>query len=102
MTDIQARFEELRNAAIESAFQQPDIFNREYLENYHQWMISEAQKSIRFLTDGLTQLIRLRDKYQHDFETAELIWNNIRLTRDAIKEESENITSLRGDMKRGS
>jgi hypothetical protein len=99
MTDfIMKRSQDRREQAFNDAFSQPAQFDREYLQNYYNTMISETKKSLRFLQGGLTQLIHLRDKYQYDLETHELIWKNIELTQEAIRQESQTLSELREEM----
>ncbi len=90
-----------REQAFDDAFSQPEQFDREYLQRYYNTMISETRKSLRFLQDGLTQLLSMRDKYQYDLETHELIWHNINLTQEAIRQESAHLSELREESRRG-
>ena len=51
MNDILQRYEEQAEQAVESAFLQPEKFDREYLKRYRDELLTEARRSIRFLQE---------------------------------------------------
>ena len=97
---IMERYHQLREQAFESAFDLPEKFKHEHLQAYYVTMINFSKESISFMQDDLAYLLRLRDKCIDDLETSKLIWNNIQLTLECIKQEDEKIASFREEMKK--
>ena len=63
--------------------------------------IKMAQKSIRLHQEMLALDGKLRDRTnQADLETLELLWNNMNLSQDIIRQEMENIAVYREEVKR--
>lgn len=84
-----------REEAVVSAFEEPEKFDQEYVRNLYEMLIEGSKRSIRFMQEDMTHLIRLREKYPNDLEIGELIWNNIQLTSECILMEAENINEYR-------
>ena len=96
MNDILQRYEEQREQAVESAFLQPEKFDREYLKRYRDELLTEARRSIRFLQESLSMLSAMRDRIPFgDLETGELIHENIKLTQECIHAEMGHMAELR-------
>jgi len=96
MNDILQRYEELAEQAVESAFLQPEKFDREYLKRYRDELLSEARRSIRFLQESLSMLSVMRDRIPFgDLEAGELIHENIKLTQECIRAEIGHMAELR-------
>lgn len=92
---IEERYEQLREQAVESAFLLPEKFNQEYLKGYRDTMLSHARKSMVFLQESLSMLMAMRDRLKpRDLETGELLFENIKLTQECIKQEMQNISSI--------
>lgn len=84
-----------------SAFNEPEKFEKEWVRNLYQTLISECRKSIQFYQEQLVHLSRMRDKHLSDLETGELIWNNINLINEIIKDEMQSIAEYREVVKHG-
>lgn len=64
------------------------------------YFIKLSQESIRLHQEMLALDGKLRDRTnQADLETLELIWNNMNLSQDIIRQEMENIAHYREEVK---
>ena len=96
MNDILKRYEEMAEQAVESAFLQPEKFDREYLKRYRDELLTEARRSIRFLQESLSMLSVMRDRIPFgDLEAGELVHENIKLTQECIRAEMGHMAELR-------
>mgnify|MGYP001381475351 CR=1 FL=1 len=99
MNNILRLYEEQKDQSLDSAFLLPERFNQEYLNAYRETMLSHARKSITFLQESLSMLIAMRDRLPYgDLEAGELLFENIKLTQDCIKQEMKNISAIRGEV----
>ena len=92
---IMERYEQIQEKALEASSDQPEKFRRDFLERYHGSLIDEGKRSIQFLQAGLSHLTNLRDKYPEDLEAGGLIWENIKLTTECIRDEQNNLAGYR-------
>jgi ribosome-binding protein aMBF1 (putative translation factor) len=96
--DVQERNKAYLEAQFDKsvdAFENPAAFDSEWLLNLYDSLIHEARQSIKLYQEDLVHLTRMRDKYLRDYATLELIYNNINLLNEVIREEAKNIDDYR-------
>ncbi len=100
MTIIDRSKEYLReqaDKAIAKAEAEPDTT----IKDLYGQFIKMAQESIRLHQEMLALDSKIRDRVnQADLETLELIWNNMALSQEIIRQEMENIAVYREEVKR--
>lgn len=99
MTVIDRSKEYLReqaDKAIAKAEATPDTTVKDLYGQF----IKMAQESIRLHQEMLALDGKLRDRTnQADLETLELLWNNMNLSQDIIRQKMENIAHYREEVK---
>jgi len=88
---------EQSDKAIQAAESKPDTTSKDL----YGYFIKLSQESIRLHQEMLALDGKLRDRTnQADLETLELIWNNMNLSHEIIRQEMENIAHYREEVKR--
>ncbi len=100
MTDpIIERVDLLREQYLEKASRMPEDASREFMRRYCRMMIDHSKESMVTLQKDLAHLLKIRDRHPSDMQAQELLWFNIQLTQDCIKQEAEDINAFREELK---
>jgi hypothetical protein len=104
MTELSDRSIEFLKQRADQAIDDLEVMDMPHLslkEVYH-YLIALAKDSIKLHQELIAQDSKIRDKMPaKDLVSLELIWNNIQLSHDIIKQEMSNINAYREVIKHG-